>query len=50
MAQPEVQLAASNTFLTILEKELVPHATFTQTFLQSILASVDSKDPSKCCD
>lgn len=44
-AQPEVQLAASNSFLTILEKELVPHATFTQTFLQSILASVDSKDP-----
>uniref|UniRef100_T1IPS6 TOG domain-containing protein n=1 Tax=Strigamia maritima TaxID=126957 RepID=T1IPS6_STRMM len=43
-SQAEVHLEASNSFLTILERELVPATTFTQTFLQSILTSVDSKD------
>ncbi|XP_046384425.1 serine/threonine-protein phosphatase 4 regulatory subunit 4-like isoform X2 [Ischnura elegans] len=41
----EIQIAASNTFLSILEKELVHPTTFTQTFLQSILSSIDSTDP-----
>jgi len=44
-ASPEFHLAASSTFLTILEKKLVHPRTFTQTFLQSILSSIDSSDP-----
>jgi hypothetical protein len=41
----EFHLAASSTFLTILEKKLVHPRTFTQTFLQGILSSIDSRDP-----
>ncbi|XP_069691173.1 serine/threonine-protein phosphatase 4 regulatory subunit 4-like isoform X1 [Periplaneta americana] len=44
-ASAEFHLAASSTFLTILEKKLVHPRTFTQTFLQSILSSIDSRDP-----
>ncbi|XP_064600821.1 serine/threonine-protein phosphatase 4 regulatory subunit 4-like [Liolophura sinensis] len=45
VAQAEMQLAASSAFLQILQKELVPIQNYTQTFLQTILISVDSKDP-----
>jgi hypothetical protein len=41
----EFPVAASSTFLTILEKKLVHPHTFTQTFLQSILSTIDSRDP-----
>ncbi|GFG30947.1 hypothetical protein Cfor_04044 [Coptotermes formosanus] len=44
-ASAEFPLAASSTFLTILEKKLVHPRTFTQTFLQSILSTIDSRDP-----
>ncbi|XP_014681369.1 PREDICTED: serine/threonine-protein phosphatase 4 regulatory subunit 4-like [Priapulus caudatus] len=44
MAPVEVQLAGCQSFLSILENEILPHTTYTQSFLQSILASVDSKD------
>lgn len=46
-ASTEFHVAASTTFKTILEKRLVSHSTFTQTFLQSILNSLDSRDPGK---
>ncbi|KAK3599632.1 hypothetical protein CHS0354_029090 [Potamilus streckersoni] len=45
VAQAEMQLAASTAFLQILQKELVPIQNYTQTFLQTILSSIDSKDP-----
>ncbi|XP_064621258.1 serine/threonine-protein phosphatase 4 regulatory subunit 4-like isoform X2 [Lineus longissimus] len=45
LAQAEMQLAASSAFLQILQKELVPVQNYTQTFLQTILMSVDSRDP-----
>ncbi|PSN42305.1 hypothetical protein C0J52_11141 [Blattella germanica] len=48
-ASAEFHLAASSTFLTILEKKLVHPRTFTQTFLQSILSSIDSRDPVVSC-
>lgn len=39
-------LSNSNPFLSsLLSKELVPSNTFTHSFLQSILSSVDSRDP-----
>ncbi|KAK3911921.1 Serine/threonine-protein phosphatase 4 regulatory subunit 4 [Frankliniella fusca] len=41
----EFHMIASNTFRTILEQKLVPPSTFTQTFLSSIVASIDSRDP-----
>ncbi|XP_043276579.1 serine/threonine-protein phosphatase 4 regulatory subunit 4-like isoform X2 [Venturia canescens] len=44
-ASTEFHMAASTTFKTILEQRLVSHSTFTQTFLQSILNSLDSRDP-----
>ncbi|KAF0310763.1 Serine/threonine-protein phosphatase 4 regulatory subunit 4 [Amphibalanus amphitrite] len=42
---PDFQRAASASFLAVLRRELLPQSTFTQTFLQSILISVDSNDP-----
>ncbi|XP_056021405.1 serine/threonine-protein phosphatase 4 regulatory subunit 4-like isoform X8 [Ostrea edulis] len=45
VAQTEMQLAASSAFLQILQKNLVPIQNYSQTFLQTILNSVDSKDP-----
>ncbi|XP_037077403.1 serine/threonine-protein phosphatase 4 regulatory subunit 4-like [Pollicipes pollicipes] len=42
---PDFQRAAGASFLAVLRRELLPQSTFTQTFLQSILISVDSKDP-----
>ena len=44
MAQQDMQLAAATAFLQILQDKLVPLSTYTQTFLQTILTSVDSKD------
>ncbi|XP_068083242.1 uncharacterized protein [Anabrus simplex] len=44
-ASAEFHMAASHTFLTILEKKLVHPRTFTQTFLHSIVSSLESKDP-----
>lgn len=46
-ASTEFHLAASSTFKTILEQKLVSHNVFSQTFLQSILNSLDSRDPGK---
>ena len=47
VAQCEMQYAASAAFLQILQKNLVPIQNYTQTFLQTILNSVDGKDPGK---
>ena len=47
MAHEEMQLAASSAFLQILRKDLVPIQNYTQTFLQTILSSIDIKDPGK---
>lgn len=44
VAQQDMQLAASTAFLQILQDKLVPLQNYTQTFLQTILTSVDSKD------
>lgn len=46
-ASTEFHLAASTTFKTILEQKLVSHSIFSQTFLQSILSSIESRDPGK---
>ncbi|XP_014477914.1 PREDICTED: serine/threonine-protein phosphatase 4 regulatory subunit 4-like isoform X2 [Dinoponera quadriceps] len=43
-ASTEFHIAASSTFKTILEQKLVSHNVFSQTFLQSILHSVESRD------
>nr|KAG5714548.1 hypothetical protein BaRGS_006994 [Batillaria attramentaria] len=40
-----MQLAACSAFLQILQDQLVPIQNYTQTFLQTILSCVDSKDP-----
>ncbi|XP_050404688.1 serine/threonine-protein phosphatase 4 regulatory subunit 4 [Patella vulgata] len=45
VAQTEMQLAASSAFLQILQQQIVPIQNYTQTFLQTILTSVESKDP-----
>lgn len=47
-ASTEYHIAASSTFKTILEQKLVSHNVFSQTFLQSILNSLESRDPGKC--
>ncbi|KAG7202029.1 hypothetical protein KM043_004713 [Ampulex compressa] len=47
-ASTEYHIAASATFKTILEQRLVSHSIFSQTFLQSILNSLDSRDPVVC--
>ncbi|XP_076674642.1 serine/threonine-protein phosphatase 4 regulatory subunit 4 isoform X3 [Andrena cerasifolii] len=47
-ASTEFHLAASTTFKTILEQKLVSHSIFSQTFLQSILSSIESRDPVIC--
>ncbi|XP_018346145.1 PREDICTED: serine/threonine-protein phosphatase 4 regulatory subunit 4-like isoform X6 [Trachymyrmex septentrionalis] len=47
-ASTEFHIAASNTFKTILEQKLVSHNVFSQTFLQSILNSLESRDPVIC--
>ena len=45
VAHEEMQLAASSAFLQLLQKDLVPIQNYTQTFLQTILSSIDIKDP-----
>ncbi|KAL5008249.1 hypothetical protein ScPMuIL_013830 [Solemya velum] len=45
VAQAEMQLAASSAFLQILQNNLVPLQNYTKTFLQTILNSVDCRDP-----
>lgn len=47
VAQQDMQLAASSAFLQILQDQLIPVQNYTQTFLQTILSSVDSKDSGK---
>ncbi|KAG5314651.1 PP4R4 phosphatase, partial [Pseudoatta argentina] len=47
-ASTEFHIAASSTFKTILEQNLVSHDVFSQTFLQSILNYLESRDPVIC--
>ncbi len=47
MAQAEMQLAACSAFLQILRNDLVPLGSYTQTFLQTILMAIDSRDLGK---
>ncbi|XP_033325954.1 serine/threonine-protein phosphatase 4 regulatory subunit 4 isoform X5 [Megalopta genalis] len=47
-ASTEFHIAASSTFKTILEQKLVSHNVFSQTFLPSILNSLESRDPVVC--
>ncbi|KAI4494467.1 hypothetical protein M0802_008959 [Mischocyttarus mexicanus] len=44
-ASTEFHIAASSTFKTILEQKLVSYSIFSQTFLQSIINSLESRDP-----
>ncbi|XP_014606274.1 PREDICTED: serine/threonine-protein phosphatase 4 regulatory subunit 4-like [Polistes canadensis] len=41
----EFHIAAASTFKTILEQKLVSHSIFSQTFLQTIINSLESRDP-----
>ncbi|XP_076279531.1 uncharacterized protein LOC143208675 isoform X2 [Lasioglossum baleicum] len=47
-ASTEFHIAASSTFKTILEQKLVNHNVFSQTFLPSILNSLESRDTVVC--
>lgn len=47
-ASTEFHIAASTTFKTILEQKLVNHNVFSRTFLQSILESLEKRDPVIC--
>ncbi|KAK9293417.1 hypothetical protein QLX08_011632 [Tetragonisca angustula] len=47
-ASTEFHIAASSTFKTILEQKLVNHNVFSRTFLQSILDSLEKRDPVIC--
>nr|XP_012145699.1 PREDICTED: serine/threonine-protein phosphatase 4 regulatory subunit 4-like isoform X1 [Megachile rotundata] len=47
-ASTEFHIAASSTFKTILEQKLVSHNVFSRTFLQSILNSLEKRDPVIC--
>ncbi|XP_076653835.1 serine/threonine-protein phosphatase 4 regulatory subunit 4 isoform X2 [Halictus rubicundus] len=47
-ASTEFHIAASSTFKTILEQKLVSHNVFSQTFLPSILNSLESRDAVVC--
>ncbi|XP_017788028.1 PREDICTED: serine/threonine-protein phosphatase 4 regulatory subunit 4-like [Habropoda laboriosa] len=47
-ASTEFHIAASSTFKTILEQKLVNHNVFSRTFLQSILNSLEKRDPVIC--
>ncbi|CAI9734860.1 serine/threonine-protein phosphatase 4 regulatory subunit 4-like isoform X4 [Octopus vulgaris] len=44
-AQADIQRAASTAFLQILQKEQVAVQNYAQTFLQTILTSIDNKNP-----
>ncbi|CAH1262592.1 PPP4R4 [Branchiostoma lanceolatum] len=45
VAGPDVQLAATISFLSILEREVIPISTYSSTFLQTIIMSLEVKDP-----
>ncbi|XP_071963727.1 serine/threonine-protein phosphatase 4 regulatory subunit 4-like [Antedon mediterranea] len=45
LASIELQQAAAETFVHIAEKQIVLHATYSQTFLQTILTNIDNRDP-----
>nr|XP_034188377.1 serine/threonine-protein phosphatase 4 regulatory subunit 4-like isoform X5 [Osmia lignaria] len=47
-ASTEFHIAASSTFKTILEQRLVSYNVFSRTFLQSILNSLEKRDPVIC--
>ncbi|XP_011493807.1 PREDICTED: serine/threonine-protein phosphatase 4 regulatory subunit 4-like [Ceratosolen solmsi marchali] len=44
-ASPEFHMAAAVIYKQVLEQRLVSHLTFTEVFLQSILSSLDSREP-----
>jgi hypothetical protein len=44
VAQSDMQCAACTTFVKILRDNLVPVPKYVETFLQSILSSIDHKD------
>lgn len=44
-ASTEFHMAASVIFKQVLEQRLVSHSTFTEVFLQSILSSLESREP-----
>jgi len=45
VAESEVQHESSVVFLEVLQQRLVPLHNYTDTFLQTILACIDNKDP-----
>ncbi|XP_077996015.1 serine/threonine-protein phosphatase 4 regulatory subunit 4-like [Glandiceps talaboti] len=45
VASTDVQIAATQAFLNILENQIVSHQIFAQTFLLSMLQSIDNRDP-----
>ncbi|XP_078675204.1 serine/threonine-protein phosphatase 4 regulatory subunit 4-like isoform X2 [Branchiostoma floridae x Branchiostoma belcheri] len=45
VAGADVQLAATISFLSILEREVIPISTYSSTFLQTIIMSLEVKDP-----
>ncbi|XP_070577700.1 serine/threonine-protein phosphatase 4 regulatory subunit 4-like isoform X12 [Ptychodera flava] len=45
VAGSDVQVAATQAFLTIIENQIVSYPVFAQTFLQSMLQSIDNRDP-----
>lgn len=45
VAQTEMQLAACGAFLQILQKDLIALDNYAETFLPSILTSLDNRDP-----
>jgi hypothetical protein len=46
-ASAEFHMAAAVIFKQVLEQRLVSNSTFTEVFLQSILSSLDSREPGK---
>jgi len=47
VAETELQQESCSVFLDILQQGLVPLQNYSQTFLQTILACIDNKDPGK---
>nr|XP_002737817.1 PREDICTED: serine/threonine-protein phosphatase 4 regulatory subunit 4 [Saccoglossus kowalevskii] len=45
VAGTDVQIAATQSFLIIIENQIVSYQQFAQTFLQSMLQSIDNRDP-----
>jgi len=44
VSEQEMQLAACTAFLQILRNDLIPLSSYSQTFLQTILGAIDSRD------